>query len=293
MSNFEEDTDSNTNDYIDLCSICFESVQTVGTKVINGNRCCYKHLACGACFCNSCFGAYVRLRVTDGTAKVECANCDEELKEEVLENYLQGYPLLQQHYKRLSTADANCDPKIKTCPNCCHLQKTADENTKFLVCVECGREWCFACHAPWHKGMSCKAFKRGSKLFTEWARAKTRGSTNARACPKCGVFIQRSDGCDHMTCPRCKTPFCYLCGQRIISSKLLGDHWSVYSVLGCRYIYKRDRPVQRRAVRGLIFLAMLTSLPVLAVVFISVSPFYGAYRITRSVCKSKQQLTRL
>lgn len=38
----------------------------------------------------------------------------------------------------------------------------------------------------------------------EWKRA------NTMPCPTCDIGVQKSDGCNHMTCQLCQTHFCYL-----------------------------------------------------------------------------------
>ncbi|KAJ3340172.1 E3 ubiquitin-protein ligase rnf14 [Gonapodya sp. JEL0774] len=42
---------------------------------------------------------------------------------------------------------------------------------------------------------------------------------NSKDCPECGLHVEKSEGCNHMTCSRCKTHFCYLCGAWLSSSK--------------------------------------------------------------------------
>ena len=32
-------------------------------------------------------------------------------------------------------------------------------------------------------------------------------------CPACGAIIDRNQGCDHMTCSKCRCSFCYVCGK--------------------------------------------------------------------------------
>lgn len=279
MKNFEENhkPDLNRGSNSDLfysCSICLEKVRENRTSI---------HGTCKTTFCNSCLGAYIRIQITEGKWKLECANCRSLLSENLIEKFLQGYPLLQEHFRRLKV-DAQTDPLVKTCPNCCALNRVKKERTKRVTCPECLFEWCFDCHAPWHKGMNCKDFKRGSKLFKEWTKAKKDGVyINARRCPRCKVFIQRLDGCDHMSCPRCRTQFCYLCGERIIYSKLLGGHWNIYSVLGCKYIYKQNHPVQRKIIRGFVLGVVLASLPVLTVIFLAVSPAFGVYYLQKYI----------
>jgi hypothetical protein len=34
-------------------------------------------------------------------------------------------------------------------------------------------------------------------------------------CPTCGIAIEKSYGCNHMTCKSCQTHYCYLCGKAI------------------------------------------------------------------------------
>ncbi|KAL1469426.1 hypothetical protein MTO96_025036 [Rhipicephalus appendiculatus] len=51
-----------------------------------------------------------------------------------------------------------------------------------------------------------------------------------------------------MHCARCKTHFCYRCGDRFRQLKFFGDHYSKLSVFGCKFRYKADKPLQRKGV---------------------------------------------
>jgi E3 ubiquitin-protein ligase RNF217 len=93
------------------------------------------------------------------------------------------------------------------------------------------------------------------------------------------VYIQRTKGCDHIVCVRCKTEFCYKCGDRfrdikfigssqqiiinmsIIPIYILGDHYSELSVLGCKYRFYPDRPFKRRLIRGSILCGKILAAP--------------------------------
>jgi E3 ubiquitin-protein ligase RNF14 len=44
-------------------------------------------------------------------------------------------------------------------------------------------------------------------------------------CPNCSCFVEKSYGCSHMTCSRCSTHFCYLCGRRLPGDRPY-DHFS-------------------------------------------------------------------
>jgi hypothetical protein len=64
---------------------------------------------------------------------------------------------------------------------------------------------------PLHIGQTCTQFK---KSVVEKANSEVLTSkwldTNAKSC-KCGQWIQKEDGCDHMTC-RCGAEWCWMCG---------------------------------------------------------------------------------
>lgn len=64
------------------------------------------------------------------------------------------------------------------------------------------------------------------------------------------IHIQRTEGCDHMTCSQCNTNFCYRCGERYRQLRFFGDHTSNLSIFGCKYRYLPERPHLRRLVRG-------------------------------------------
>jgi len=38
---------------------------------------------------------------------------------------------------------------------------------------------------------------------------------DSQQCPSCHATIQRSEGCNHMTCSNCRTHFCYRCGKTL------------------------------------------------------------------------------
>lgn len=64
------------------------------------------------------------------------------------------------------------------------------------------------------------------------------------------IHIQRTEGCDHMTCTQCNTNFCYRCGEKYRHLRFFGDHTSNLSVFGCKYRYLPEKPHLRRLVRG-------------------------------------------
>lgn len=275
---------------------------------------------CGNHVCEVCLIQFVTSRVEQGLPIIHCpcTDCDEPLPREEVKTLLPMH-LVSKYDQFLVDTEGN--PGLKTCPRCSFIlsweeyqkagsssalssetkskkrkKKNSSEKYK-VICPACDLAWCFSCHAPWHEQVPCQEFQKGQKLFKKWVKGKQNGVANAQRCPKCNVCIQRSTGCDHMTCSRCHCDFCYKCGKRMISLGWVGDHYSRYSVLGCKYNYKPDKPVQRKLTRGAIFSGTLAATPVVAGLVVGVagavlaaSPVllsaYGIYRLQRKIRKS-------
>ncbi|XP_071597130.1 E3 ubiquitin-protein ligase RNF217 isoform X3 [Heliangelus exortis] len=102
------------------------------------------------------------------------------------------------------------------------------------------------------------------KHFTTFQR---RGHipTPAKLENKYKIHIQRTEGCDHMTCSQCNTNFCYRCGERYRQLRFFGDHTSNLSIFGCKYRYLPERPHLRRLVRGSVCAGKLLITPLILV----------------------------
>ena len=48
--------------------------------------------------------------------------------------------------------------------------------------------------------------ERCDQAFFQWLNA-----AKAKQCRQCKFWVQKNEGCDHMTC-RCGHEFCYICG---------------------------------------------------------------------------------
>ena len=272
----------------ELCIVCYDTMRHFRMNVMRS--CCRKNV------CSNCMRGIIQTRLSDGLVHFPCPNpeCDVPIgRNEILFHLTTDE---KARYERLRVSIEG-DGTQKTCPHCCHITEHQLPRRTFryreddvrLQCEKCGIEWCFRCHSPWHEGLTCKQFVRGDKQFHKWSRDKPNGVANCQKCPTCRVYIQRSTGCDHMTCNRCDTHFCYKCGGRFVDLPLLGNHYDTASVFGCRYNYLPDEPVRRKAVRGGYFgakMVMLTGYPLLfvagtivVVVVAAVAlPIYGGYR---------------
>ncbi|XP_009459116.1 PREDICTED: probable E3 ubiquitin-protein ligase RNF217 [Nipponia nippon] len=244
------------------CRVCLEE------KPIKPLSCCKKAV------CEECLKRYLSSQVQLGQADIKCpiTECSEHLDETtVLYNLPHDDIIKYKYFLELSRIDSSTKP----CPQCKHFttfQRRGHiptpaklENKYKIQCPSCQFVWCFKCHSPWHEGVNCKEYKKGDKLLRHWANEIEHGQRNAQKCPKCKIHIQRTEGCDHMTCSQCNTNFCYRCGERYRQLRFFGDHTSNLSIFGCKYRYLPERPHLRRLVRGSVCAGKLLITPLILV----------------------------
>ncbi|MGH0180260.1 UNVERIFIED_CONTAM: hypothetical protein FKN15_003845 [Acipenser sinensis] len=214
-----------------------------------------------------------------GQADVKCPipECSAHLEESMVVAHLPNEEVVKyKYFLELSRVGSSTKP----CPQCKHfttIKKTGNvespskaENKYKILCEVCQLVWCFKCHSPWHEGLNCRDYKKGDKLLRHWASEIEHGQRNAQKCPRCKIHIQRTEGCDHMTCSQCNTNFCYRCGERYRQLRFFGDHTSNLSIFGCKFRYLPEKPHLRRLVRGSVCASKILIAPlvlVLVVVF--------------------------
>ena len=184
------------------CMVCFLETPEVSIR----------SWCCSGIICLPCLEAHVVSKIEEAIVKIVCplGNCDslisqDEIKELVPDEIFEKY----QRFK----VEIEQNPHIKTCPGCSRIYhfpdvtKTEQEKDWSpevwkVTCSKCRLVWCFSCQAPWHHGLSCREFCKGDKSLKIWAKNRGQPARNACRCPKCEVFIQKSSGCDHMSCSR-------------------------------------------------------------------------------------------
>ena len=99
-----------------------------------------------------------------------------------------------------------------------------DPGQRRIKCTACKFEFCAQCKNTYHSGRCAAAAVQPTpqgenpNRFNQnienarWAVATERYVKEiSKACPQCGVAIEKTEGCNHMTCFMCKYEFCWLC----------------------------------------------------------------------------------
>lgn len=244
-----------------LCPVCLESKLTVPLS------------CCALTVCEDCLKRYVGTQVQMAKPSVSCPspNCTGFLEEGLLLSLMTPEQVARYRYfLELSQLDSLTKP----CPQCSQFTSlkthppNRSEHKYKIQCNSCQFVWCFKCHAPWHNGLKCREYRKGDKLLRTWASVIEHGQRNAQKCPQCKIHIQRTEGCDHMTCAQCNTNFCYRCGERYRHLRFFGDHTSNLSVFGCKYRYLPGKPHLRRFIRGSVCVTKILVAPVVIVLVV-------------------------
>lgn len=107
----------------------------------------------------------------------------------------------------------DCDKIIK----CTKPLEDPNRKVPGVKCT-CGKEFCFACSLDDHMPATCKIAKAWLKKCQDDSETANWISANTKECAKCHSTIEKSGGCNHMTCQKCKHEFCWIC---------MGD-WSLH-----------------------------------------------------------------
>lgn len=207
----------------DDCTICW-------TEAENPIKTGCGHTYCLGCFETLCISA----TTSDSEVLVKCAGGSDKCAT------VFGVPELQEHLssaafeellERSFTSYMRHNPHlVRYCPSagCGYIYRVSD-TAESQTCPNCLSPVCTGCHAQ-HNGMTCADYQditTGRIAALEQLKLED----NIRDCPKCKTLIQKTDGCNHITC-MCGAHICWFC-LRIFErsgdcySHMTGAHGSI------------------------------------------------------------------
>lgn len=103
---------------------------------------------------------------------------------------------------------------LKWCPGvgCGRIVKISHFEP-FEIRCECGYCFCFKCGKDSHKPALCETVNMWIKKCFNDSETSNWLKMNTKDCPNCKVIIEKSGGCNHMTCKNsaCVFEFCWVC----------------------------------------------------------------------------------
>ncbi|KAF2752265.1 hypothetical protein M011DRAFT_415565, partial [Sporormia fimetaria CBS 119925] len=168
--------------------------------------------------CAACFSGWIRSQLdTVAWDRIKCpgTDCQVFLRHEHVKQHAE--PKVFRRYDALSLVAAlSGEPNFRRCqrPGCQSGQiHDGDADGNIFTCVSCGFRMCVRHGTEFHEGETCEEYDERIDLDGSRRRAEEFLSKTAKRCPgpKCGWFIEKVSGCDHMICSRCGHEFCWEC----------------------------------------------------------------------------------
>ena len=199
----DEDNGENNNE--GECEVCFEK--------LNKEEKDKNSLPCGHLFCTHCWFNYLKTSILE--AKVDnivCMNheCVDEISEDfIIKHISKNQNLIEKYKKFKKRAEIIKDKNKQICPkpDCDSFLQKSNES-KYVTC-ENGHTYCFECLNPPHGNKSCGLNPENE--FIKWTKGKS-----VKRCPRCKMYTEKNEGCNHMTCTNCKYQWCWLCEGKYI-----------------------------------------------------------------------------
>jgi len=98
-------------------------------------------------------------------------------------------------------------------------------SASLVQCPHCRRAVCKDCKSVWHGNFTCEEYKAipvSERAPEDLVFAKLAKKKKWKRCPKCGAMVERTEGCNNMTC-RYVHEFCYVCGVEYYQCR--GHHY--------------------------------------------------------------------
>ena len=209
-----------------LCEVCYCDCDM--------NTECIMMPDCGHMLCTDCFPAYAQEKVmgADGVyARCPDKGCNLTVPPKIFKKILsdEDYSRYQQFIVK---AFVELSYNAKNCigAGCEYIIANKTDRDVDVECV-CGAQFCFGCLEPPHPPIKCELLEKWNErtkdskgeleaeMNAKWLNA------NSKKCPKCKVPIEKSYGCNWMTCHSCKHGFCWLClGDEAAHPGRAGNH---------------------------------------------------------------------
>ena len=196
----------------ETCPICIDEISHA------------EQLGCGHTYCSGCLRHYLESAPHTKTFPLACigdeGGCKVPISIPQIRRFLQPQvfqALVEVAFRSYLDQHAQ-ELKFCTTPDCQQIYRHSPDR-RILQCPSCFSTICSACNEEAHEGMTCQERRlhkdpaEQDRLFNEWV------SENGKRCPECRSVVEKSGGCNHITC-HCGAHFCWKCGKTFSSNEI-------------------------------------------------------------------------
>lgn len=190
-------------------------------------------VGCGHVYCHDCFENFCQSAVGNGQSGIRCladeGACNALFSLQELQDCLSSLTFEELLASAVTSHVKSRPDEFCWCPtpDCQTIYRpTSQEPPKLFSCRGCSKTICSSCNVD-HHGKSCAEHKyitSGAAADADRNFDKVKKQLGIKDCPRCKTSIQKSDGCNHMTCSACKAHICWVCLEAFNGSKPCYDH---------------------------------------------------------------------
>lgn len=217
VSEHGDDATSTTLALPFTCPICYGEFHKVEDVASLSN--------CGHKTCAACIQGYLQQRIDDRALPIICPHRDcgsecaaQDVAAHVEQRYIDRWEQfsLDDLLKNKHLVEGQDELRFVRypTPDCSNIVLWHPEDDPHFRCESCRKHYCLKCQCAFHHGRTCIGYKkwkistgRDDRLFLRYISQQ-----RVKQCPQCGMFIEKSVGCNSMTC-FCGFTFCFYCGK--------------------------------------------------------------------------------
>ncbi|VEU38482.1 unnamed protein product [Pseudo-nitzschia multistriata] len=193
------------------CPICYDDMED-GQKM---------SMPCGHEFCMSCWHDFCANAIEQegpSCVYVTCpeATCTEVVTEVEFQKAAPDYLQKFQTYQLRNFVESN--RLTRWCPGkgcdriaCAPTASAMEQDGNVANCDSCYTSFCMVCGEEPHAPSECKDLAKWNEKCRNESETANWILANTKSCPKCASRIEKNQGCNHITCQRCKHEFCWIC----------------------------------------------------------------------------------
>ncbi|KIK75381.1 hypothetical protein PAXRUDRAFT_173041, partial [Paxillus rubicundulus Ve08.2h10] len=199
----------NTSQGEHMCPICYDDVSSP------------QQLGCGHVYCSACLRHFLTSALDSDQLPLAClgdeARCRVPIPIPTIQQFLPPTSFNRLLESAFDSHVSKHPEEFKCCktPDCVQLYRSVrpGDPAKFLHCPSCFAAVCNACNEDAHEGLTCAESRlrnnqaEQDRLNDAWIASQ---GGRVKKCPRCSVPIEKTIGCNHMTC-RCGAHICWRC----------------------------------------------------------------------------------
>ncbi|CAJ1010650.1 putative IBR domain, a half RING-finger domain containing protein [Leishmania naiffi] len=182
---------------------------------------------CRHYFCLECWRDHIKSRILENLLGTSCpeqdccelvglfvmrelfAKCDNKAQSEENEN------ILGQIHRKYLTGFVETCPTLYWCPNphgCAAViyAPVPPLQGQGVLCLLCNSMYCLRCSYEPHRPSTCENMRQWKNYCSKEGANLAYILSRTKQCPECKKTIEKSGGCNHMTC-KCSHEFCWVC----------------------------------------------------------------------------------